>query len=364
VSTRVADALQAVLPTEEETLFLRTCLCDDESGREAWTRLRAPLSDPLDVLRGPRAHLRGLGPLLYEALRRDETGPEDRTLLSVLRAASVREEARERTLRAVVAQALRETDAPVVLKGAALADLAYPRVFERHTHDLDLWGARDEARPHPSGTAIVVHRHLFRLPWYREAQDAMRSRVVGAEVAGVPARVLAPADMLAHVCVHAFSLGGRNVAHWVPDAWFALRRVPDAGWEELAVTAEHGRLALPLACTLGWLSDALGAPVPPSVLAALRERAGRAGPVDRDTALACAWAGRSRLDLRTRAGRRRAGMLGRWALLPAPGYLRASRGANTRGRLAVAYLARPWRYASGRLTAARGRATGAKVPPC
>jgi hypothetical protein len=364
VSASVADALKAVLPTEEETLFLRACLCDDESGREAWTRLRAPLSDPLDVLRGPRSHLRVLGPLLHRALRRRETGPDDGELLTVLRASSVREEARERTLRPIVAEGLRKTAAPVVLKGIALADLAYPRACERHTHDLDLWGPREEARPHPSGTAIVVHRHLFRVPWYREAQDAMRSRMVDAEVAGVPVRVLAPADMLAHVCVHGFSLGGRHVAHWVPDAWFALRRVPEAGWEELVAAAEAARLALPLSCTLGWLSDALGAPVPRPALAALRESAGRAGPVDRDTALGCAWAGRGRLDLGTRAGRRRAGLLARWAVLPAPGYLRSSRGANTRGGLALAYLARPWRYASRRLNVGRGRGAAARVPPC
>ncbi len=346
----VADALSTVLPSEEETLLLRAALHDSDSGHEAWVALRARLGDPLDLFRPPRAHLRALGPLLHEALRRHEPDPDDRALLTVLRTAAVREEARERALRAAMAEAFGEAadvGAPVlVLKGAALAELAYPRPSLRHTDDVDVWGTRDETRAHASGIAIRVHHHLFGPPVYLAAEEVMRARAVGAEVAGVPVRVLAPADLLAHVCVLAASIGGGNVAHWVPDAWFALPRVTDAGWDELVASARGGRLALALSCTLGWLAETLGAAVPSSVLATLGEAAGEAGPAERDAALACAWAARGRgpAGLGTAAGRRRLGSLARWAVFPAPEYLRATCGVRGPAGLLWAYVARPWRF--------------------
>jgi Uncharacterised nucleotidyltransferase len=344
VTPPLDELLRTALPTEQETLVLRAALHDGDSGREAWARAQASVREPLELLRGEHAHLRALGPLLHEGLRRNGAAAEDRGLLTVLRTAAVREQARQATLRGLAAQALEEAAAKgagiVALKGIALADVAYPNPALRHTHDVDLLLGPGERWLAPASPTVSPHRHLFIASAYRRAEPAMLARTVREQVAGVETPVLAPPDMLVHVCVHALTLGGRHVAHWVPDAWFAARRVLPGGWSELAQTAREAGMALPLWCTLDWLADRLGVGVPGEVIEDLRAAARDAGPLERDTALSFAWA----------AGRRRS--LVRWALLPAPDYLRVSRGARTAPQLAAAYLARPWRFAARRL---RGR---------
>jgi hypothetical protein len=342
----IAQTVALVLPSPAETLLLSACLLEGRPAREAWDRWREPLADPTDTFRAERAHLRALGPLLNDALARHGGDPGSREMSATLKAAGAREELREASLRRALAETLRARESPVVVKGAVLAETVYPRAALRHTHDLDLLVDPDEPEAdetHPSGVPIRRHPRLFRLPFDPAAERAMRERLVAVEVAGAPVRTLTPDDALVHVCAHAFSLAGGNLARWVPDAWFLLRSPDGPDWDRLLETAARGRLAIPLSCLLGYLADELGAPVPSPVLEELAREARAAGPTERDVALSAAWQARRRSRGRGGPPVRRRLTLARWALAPAPGYLRATGTAHGRTGLAAAYATRPWR---------------------
>src|SRR4051794_27310273 len=276
----VLRTVAVVCPGAAETDVLRACLWEGPEAGAAWERWRAGLDDPADTFRGPRARLRELGPLLDAAVRRDGGEPGTREMATALRAAGAREELRAASLRTALAEALGAREAPVVLKGAALAEAAYPEPGLRHTHDLDLLVA-PAGRPFrevmPSGVPVNGHPHLFAGAFHRAAEPGMRARLAPARVAGVAVRTLAPDDALVHVCGHAFSLGGADLGHWVPDAWFLIRSSPGLDWDRLVDTAERGRLAIPMACLLGYLARDLRAQVPPETIETLRRRAAQAG---------------------------------------------------------------------------------------
>jgi hypothetical protein len=324
MSAAFEQTLALVLPDEQETDVLRACLLTGDPARQSWDRWQAGAADPYAMLRDRRARLRPLAPLLHESLRRSGAQVRDQRFLTTLRMAMMREELRSGAVRDAVADVLaglREAGRePFVLKGTALAEAVYPQPSLRHTHDLDLLapvGSPGGSRYHPSGLGVHDHRHLFRSEQHRAAEAGMRERAVRSSVAGIPAFVLSGPDMLVHVCAHAFSLAGRNVARWVPDAWLLLRAGRPLDWDRVLATADEGRLALPLSVTLGYLADRLEAPVPGPVLEQLRTSARSARRAEREAALAPAWVAaraQRRVGLRTAAGRRRAGVLGRWAL--------------------------------------------------
>jgi len=214
----MADVLRTVdvvRPSRAETLLFRACLWEGTAAGEAWAAWCARLDDPTDTFRGARAPLRAVGPLLDASLRRGGVDPGSPKMATTLRTAAAREELRAATLREVMAARLDAVSDPVVVKGAALAETVYPAPGLRHTHGLDLLVAPDAEESREltdSGVPVDSHPSLFVSAFHRDAEPGMRERLVAARVAGRPVRTLAPDDALAHVCVHAFTLGGAKRA--------------------------------------------------------------------------------------------------------------------------------------------------------
>jgi Uncharacterised nucleotidyltransferase len=376
-STGLGGVLSLLLPTPEQTLFLRACLQPGDAARSAWDAwrerpgARRPLASDL--------HEFGvLLPLLSRSLRAG--GVElPRDLAASLGAACLAEELRERSYRQVCREALfalTATRVPfLVLKGAALAHTVYPQPPLRHCHDLDLLAAPDDLRlaatalreagfspagdgrrpgdsirlVHATGMPVELHGQLFRLPHYGQPAD-LSSTVVPREVAGVPVRVLAPAEALVHVCGQASCSASRDSLRWVSDAWYLLAASPELCWDSVVATVRRWRLALPVSAMLGYLAGELGAAIPASVLAEVEGAAARASGRDREAALSGVRAGnRGTLGGLLRSTRRYGPRitLFKWMLCPSPSYLRSSYGGTASWLLPLYYLHRPLRAAFG-----------------
>jgi hypothetical protein len=271
---------------------------------------------------------------------------------------------------------------PIVLKGAALAYTAYAEPAQRTLSDIDLLLSDDELplasevldeagfwtrdgdrlpdhhlQPRYFGDGRVgVELHGRLLPGhspYRLPMAALRARARSVEIAGAPARVLAPADSLLLTCVH--------LAYAHRYRWFALRALADvlvlaagrAGeldWDLFTRTTEAAGAAGAVYWPLRLAREWVGAPVPEAVLAALEPtralrttvqpivaaRASSVGPVtdpDRDPVEELL------IDLALRDGcapSERLRALGR-SMFPAPSHL---------GHLPAEVAASPWRYAA------------------
>ena len=191
---------------------------------------------------------------------------------------------------------------PVVLKGAALAHLNYPDPALRTLSDIDvllptadLGRARaaliragfsvDESAVLPAGHQHLKPLYLARGSLAVELHDRFfgdggpfcinMPEIIGrarpATIAGVAARVLAPADALVYVCAH--------VAYGHSYRWFPLRTLTDilalttsepaVDWELVLRSARQSRLSgavyWPLRLSQAWL----GSPIPEAVLGGL-----------------------------------------------------------------------------------------------
>jgi hypothetical protein len=377
----LSEAVATLLPRPAETLFLRGCLDRGEAGKRALDAWLSQQSDPIAAL--TRAPIRWLLPLVFHACVHHRVSAAS-SLVTVLKTAALREELRIQSYRAIrrrVLQALAAANLhPIVLKGAALSELVYPNAALRHTHDVELlipaseWdrldtalaplgfsaaasspGASRRELTHPSGLPLVLHRRLFRLAFYDAAQDAVRMRTEPATLDGIAVHVLSPADMLVHVCgdaLHSSSLGSRR---WIVDAWFLVHRRADLDWDAVAQMASARHMALPLALTLDYLREQLGAPVPQTICARLTTLAAQdpsVGPELGLHAARVAAGGFWQLMRRTRTISGRAAVL-RHLLLPSVGVLSwATQPRSPRLRAMHAQVFRVARYVRRRFTSA------------
>ena len=189
----------------------------------------------------------------------------------------------------------------IVLKGMALAHLAYPEPAVRSMSDIDIWvnpadlAAADLAlkaaglcypeRTHAGlqlptaeealaersyevpGTPVLVELHGALKSYAslsRERLELVWRRSVVTELGGIPARVQHPEDLLLHLCLHAadqhrFSLGLSPLldVHRAASRWHGVFDWPAmiADWSVLGISARM-YLVLKLA------RDLLGAPLP------------------------------------------------------------------------------------------------------
>ena len=233
--------------------------------------------------------------------------PELRRRLS---AAALREKRRSSAFRRSAHEVVRILRARgwdvLVLRGAALAELAYPDPYLRHCHDLDVLvrgaGEHDEPGVGLDGgvAGASVHSSAFSHPRAQADDRPLWARSGAIDFGGDEAAVMAPADLLVHVCGHAFYSESRENLSWVTDAWFTLASWPKLDWASVLRTADERHLGPALALFLDYLRRELGAPVPADALCALDERPME--PIDRDIALALAWsAARRRAASRTKA---------------------------------------------------------------
>jgi hypothetical protein len=248
------DAVRAALATAEEPRH------------EAWASLqngwRLTRDRPVDYAR--------LLPQLMHAAELAGTSviPDFR---SVLRAARVHEELRVQAMGPVCRDALEGANGErIVLRGVALSHTVYDHPAFRHCHDLDLLVPRAaRSATHPSGLPVSQHTALFGSIRATAGWAEVEPEAVVAEVAGVPARILAPADALVHICVHAATNGVPHSPMWCVDAALVLRRYPDLDWDRVVQRARQWRVALHTFRTLRWLRARLAVPVRASALARL-----------------------------------------------------------------------------------------------
>jgi hypothetical protein len=329
--------------------------------------------------------IKRLLPLLYRRLLLNEV-PVEKAFMRRLRAAMAYEELRGQTYQRHARSALTalmEAEVPfLLLKGAALVGTVYGEWSLRHCHNVDLWipapywvAASHALRKagfsslrtawdsrgmvvfvHDSGLPLALRNRLFPIDYYRPPMEELVGRARLCEIAGVPVRVLAPADTLLHVCGHAACSPGRDTLRWACDAYQVLKHHPSLDWDALLETARRGRLALPLRAMFGYLTESLDAPIPHAVMQRLAESV-ETSLLACEAALSCLSAGRrgSLLQLFQAANRIPARLvLFKWMVIPSPSCLRWRYAPHPGWTLPLVYLVRPLRYLTRRLTA-RGK---------
>jgi len=195
----------------------------------------------------------------------------------------------------------------LLLKGAALALLYYPdpglrpmadldvlvpetralqtlRLFESQgwKHEEEKTGERLRFREsdlgfrhslmlfHLDGREIDLHWHALFLASFRGADQPFWEASVPLEFEGVWTQALCATDQLLHACVHGPMWNPLPPMRWVADAITVIRS-SKTDWQRLLMLAQRFRLVAPVREALEYLATALAAPVPPVVLAALRQ---------------------------------------------------------------------------------------------
>jgi hypothetical protein len=347
--------LSTVLPSPEQTQLLRACLWAGTASAQAWRDWSREIADPAAFLRQEKDGVKGLLPLLFDSLQVNDVSVEG-NFCTYLRTASLRDELRSHTYAHISREVIKTFASAgipgALLKGAALAETCYKSPALQHAHyldilirDRDLTRAVEILRPygftcassgtgselpdvqlvHESGLPLILHRRLFRLPFYFVNIEDVWARSRTEVINGVPTRVLCHSDNLFHICGSVFDLEGHQSLRWVCDAWFIIDRCPNLDWDLLLVCACGSQTALPLLITLTYLRDALNAPVPVSVLTGLRDAAVRADRIYHEAALfsvqTSARGGLGKI-LRNCSDWRTSVSVVQWALFPSPAYLR------------------------------------------
>jgi hypothetical protein len=267
-----------------------------------------------------RACAHGIAPLLYHTVQRmGLTGVLPPATLEVWRrvsyATAVTQTLFSQALQRVL-QALQDHGiAVIVLKGAALAETVYPSPAVRPMRDVDLL-VRAEALSRVEGTLVALgyrltagtrpkawwraqHYHwAFRQPepppfdvplevhWHIErpsrpftiAIEDLWQRAMPATIAGVNTRILAPEDLLMHLCLHACHHAGAPLQERrlnfrllsCCDIAEVIRHYrPRVDWAHLVQRAQQWGIAPYVYLPLQLARELLGAAVPASALAAL-----------------------------------------------------------------------------------------------
>lgn len=381
-NSALADALSIVLPAPDHTWLLRACLHSAESSRQAWETYHGRVGDPKKAMKRDRWGRKELAPLLLIALQRNSV-VADEPVLTYLRTAYLREELRTKTYRRILRDVLLTLAAEgvphIVLKGAALADTVYDDPTLRHCHDINILlqeadacraasllpslgfapsGERLDPWPRPitliheSGLPLHLHRRLFCVTHYDVPSEDLWARSQTGTVAGVPTRILSPADNLLHVCIQACTYSGREAPRWVSDAWHIVARYPNLDWSVLSECALRNHLALPLSVTLHYLAEELHAPVPATMLDRLCDAASQTDAMRGEATLATALAGTGlslKSLVRMTGGWRPRLIVMKWILFPSRDYLRSAYHVGHSWLLPFYYVYRPLRYIARRI---------------
>jgi hypothetical protein len=285
-------------PTPDQTLLLRAALLPGKAAREAWETWRQRAS--LGKLDGGS---RRLLPLLYRNLR--ALGIDDPAFVE-FKASQRHNWFKNQSLFHQSAQTVAALTAhgipTILLKGASLATRFYADPSLRPMTDLDLLVPEaDGGRAHEcllklgwqpdhpafdpdvhltmrhstgyartGGYQLDLHRHVLWDCVYPEADRPFWERAEPCSFHGVPTATLCATDDLIHVCVHAARYNEFPPVRWAADAMHILRSTAHpVDWDRLLRVAHTLRLSLSLHAALLYLGEALDAPVPSAVLAAL-----------------------------------------------------------------------------------------------
>jgi len=366
-----------LLPTKEQTSLLQACLWSGRRGERAWAEWREDIGDPARFLREDSDGVKGLLALLFHSLQNKNVSI-DKVFQTYLRTAYLRDELRSkaysRICRDVTSTLTSAGISTVLLKGAALAETAYPLPVLQHSHYLDIlvndddlprtvnlltslgftWSSEANGYEwkkyelvHESGLPLLLHRRLFALPFFQIPVEEFWARSRIQMMSGVPTRLLSPADNLFHTCSSVFDEEQPDSLRWVCDAWFIIHLCPDLDWDLLIDCARRSHTVLPLFVTVNYLADALKAPIPSRVLTQLGDAVSNANEIRREAALFSAQTSsrgglmkilRSCTDWRTLAS------VVQWALFPSPAYLRWIHDIRYSWLLPFYYPYRPFKF--------------------
>ena len=377
------DTASVLLPDRNETLFLKACL-GVETGR-SWQDWRAGQPVLRNAIAGLPACKRLL-PLLFFTLTHERIAiAQDE--LALLRVAATWEQRRAGRIDALlvgVLGALRGVSIePALLKGMALAHMAYPKPSLRHCHDIDLLvperqhnAAADAVADlgfskketedlddrklvliHKDGLPVSIHADLY--PGNTHRTSVVEPRMIRTQLAGVSALTLAPGELLLFMASQLLAGRVRDRTSWVADAVFLLRvtKADDIDWRGLTDQARDRGLALVLLAMLAYLNAEFETAIPGPALAYLREQA-RETAVARDRLLFLL---RQNPDIRTGAMFQYSGWrsrldIARWIAVPTKAYMQNwCREKGLRWPLAW-YALRPLRRLSIRIRALAGAA--------
>jgi hypothetical protein len=290
----------------DHRLLLRAVLLEGDEARAAFQEWRARVD--IDLVDASSQRL-----LPFLARRLGEIAPEDplRGLVKgIYRHAWVKNQRLWREAAAVVDALERAGIRTLLLKGAALLDAYGDDWGARPMYDVDVLVPADRAeaaielvagrgwvpeqdqsaswvqwraRPRRQGWGFTLGEGRLDLHWhvYSESIGARadeqfwaRSRVV--DLAGTPARVLDPADLLVHLLLHGTVSANAPVVQWVADSAMVLRQagVNREFAAAVAATARHQAEVTSVARAL----DAIGLLLEPSLVAPVLTAVGAARP--------------------------------------------------------------------------------------
>jgi hypothetical protein len=277
------------LPSPAEALLLQVCLSENGEAAARWRAWTAS-NQTLRLALAGSGRLSRLLPLLHFSIVRNKLSVDAETV-AVLRAAALWEERRASRVREIVAEvlsALGKTGAPVLFRGAALAESVYPKPGLRHSHDVDLLvrpehlgsvkdalhacgvpverasmkrGAR-AAFLHRAGVPICLHTSL-----YAAELSSPRTIVphgVDIVIAGRAAKMVGTVDALLYVAGQLASGNLRDSLNWVTDIVLLERRLPPAKseWEQFGEAAADANLAGTVRTMLTYLRREIGVEIP------------------------------------------------------------------------------------------------------
>lgn len=292
--TRGKTGAQGLWPTPEEATMLRAAVRRDAAGLAAWTEVEPRLD--FETLDGEVVRLL---PLLYQNLTAQGVPYEQMgRLKGMYRQAWYRNQLLMAELDKVLTTLHGERIFTILLKGAALAPFYYRDHGVRPMGDIDVLVPVEDARAaaeslmatgwiplelvdralrlhslpmrNAAGHNLDLHWHLgdrLRMPNSEHAARAFIERAVPVELHGIATHILAPDDLLFHVCVHGVRADGDARLRWPVDAITILREAGDTlDWARFLATARQWRFVPVLRDALRYVVDTLDAPAPPWVL--------------------------------------------------------------------------------------------------
>lgn len=291
----VTERCQSVsLPGPGQTLVLRAGLLGGEVGAKAWAEWREITPDPIDSIRRDDIGLRRILPLLFVSAQSGGYAL-DGLLGTTLRAAYLRERRRMmiygEILERVLDQFAAERIDALILNGAALAYSVYPAPGIRHCHDIDVLTTQEglarasralpkigfEAVMEDAGHIHLVHgsglpvQFYTRLRCHRGAASPFAAILADATELDISARkvqVLCPADALLQILSCPAARNAALPLGTFCDAWHVIARTPDLDWEGVIDRAFRFGWMDRIAPVLGYLREALEAPIPPWAIGA------------------------------------------------------------------------------------------------
>jgi len=311
----LSQVLSIILPDQEQTWLLRSCLLEGRAKSEAWTMLLEKVPDLVSFLKQDNQGIKRLLPLLFHSLQRGGVEVES-SLLTILRVAAVHEELRTKVVRHVcreILSSLRSVNGQImILKGVVLAEMVYIDRGLRHCHDLDIFIGQSDVSSvgkaleslgihlppnhsisqgrsmtvhHETGFPVSLHRHLFPNSFFNGNMNDVRARSQTHSITGVQVPVLSPEDNLLHTCGLMFCRGNRESLLWACDSWLIINQFPGLDWDVVCDCAKRQCLTYPLSVTLGYLAEELNAPIPDKVLDQLCTAASGSPLIEREVVL-------------------------------------------------------------------------------